>query len=186
PFIAGWQREPMLREEEILNNIAMRMRIPYVTSKNKFLWIALSVGVGLLMGSFFIGFLRVFLYGIGEGLSGGIRHNASALSSLILLAPLVFFAVGTWRSFQYAHYLFKLKITPGLIRQIYDSMVEQRNIIGGTIEYVGDRYSYNVIRYKIDGSKITYRYQPHGKHYILASSGRIYVLYLNDRIHIPL
>jgi len=170
-FIAGDIPHP-IDKQVIYENIASRLGLPYPfppsTRKTVFL--------GCLASIFVFGCGGPGLFTLYAILSNFVFEFGIIMGAIVATLMLLFALVIIYK------YVKILKASPTLIKDTYQSMVEQHNIVYGTVDF----YEHHKIYYLIDNTSKLHTYFTFRRGAGLSIGSRLKILYLNENIHIVL
>ena len=173
-FISGVVSQPT-DEQEICKHIASNLGVLYPYSVRKLVF----YGFVAIMFSFFFGFTGCFtIFAVLSNFELDFVYIFVLLMSgfMLLIALVVMYAC-----------VCMLRAPRNIVDETYKSMVEQHNIIHGKVDSIETFRNGAKIYYQIENSDKLYTYITHHLGIVsLELTSRLYILYLNDNIHVEL
>lgn len=173
-FISGGLPHPA-EVNEICKNISYRLAVPFPYTRNK----KIIYGCLSSLGTIFTGLIGSFnIYSIWGNFSFDLSIIIGLFGGIsFLLVAIVIIWV----------YIRTLRMPANIVTEIYKTLVDQHNIIYGKVDSIERNRNSVTISYQIDSSNTIYTYvSRHPRAYMISQTARLSILYLSDKIHVPL
>ncbi|GEM_PF-4996791 len=169
-FISGIMLQPA-EEQEICKNIAYRLGVPYPYSVFKMI---IYTSIAVVITSLLVILALLPMIAI---LSASVVGFQLVIFLFVGLVAIIIASLIVYRTIK------MLLAPPDIVEATYQNMVKQHKIVHGEIDTIKQSGKETAIYYTIEGhsNNFTYVTKNFGSHVKLNS--RIYILYLDDKIH---